>query len=215
MAPINYYYCEKCDAYSKGQERCGHERVLLFSGKQKVKLSKFLSFVFRHDPRSLNLELDAEGFALLPPDELISRLNQKEGFEWVDRQKLEALVQIDHKGRFEIRNNQFRARYGHSLKAIDLQSTDQAIPSILYHGTNMNAYKLIRLEGIKPMDRNLVHLTTSLTDAQIVAKRHGGEMVLLEIDAKNALIHGIKISQASPTIYVTKFVPYRYIKRIE
>ncbi len=214
MGPDKIYYCKECKKYSTNKELCGHEREFLFSRKQQVKLSKFLSYIFRHNPQQLGIELDENGFSQISVDELIILIKKDARFSWLNRQKLEALVQLDPKGRFEIKNERFRCRYGHSLKNISLNDLYKNVPQILYHGTNLKAYEKIVSDGLKPMGRNLVHLTLSIPDAKMVARRHGGQMVILEIDALQAQKDGIEIFQASPTIFVAKSIPKKYIKRI-
>ncbi|MHA1265594.1 MAG: RNA 2'-phosphotransferase [Candidatus Helarchaeota archaeon] len=179
-----------------------------------MKLSKFLSYILRHNPDKIGILLDKVGFTKVSIDDFISIVQKQPGFNWVDRQIIYALVELDPKGRFEIHGNRIRARYGHSLKSIEIPLIEGFIPEILYHGTNENAYKRIQVEGLKAMGRNKVHLSVSLADAEKVGRRHGGKVVLLEISARMAKQDGINIFPASPTIFVADFIPPRFIHRI-
>ena len=146
-------------------------------------------------------------------DDLITILKKVRNSPWISRKVLDALIFLDLKGRFEIRDDRIRARYGHSQKYITVAATRTDLPDILYHGTNLRAYQQIKQEGLKPMGRNLVHLTISFKDAEIVGRRHKGELVILEIDVQKAIHEGIQIWQASSTIFVSNHIPAAYIKR--
>jgi putative RNA 2'-phosphotransferase len=178
-------------------------------------LSKFLSYIFRHNPGRIGIELDSHGFSKIPLDQLLQLIQEARNSPWINRKVLRALVLLDHKGRFEIRNEAFRARYGHSIKGITIETTKSELPPTVYHGTNVSAYEQIKTEGVRPMGRNLVHLTSSLKDARVVGRRHKGELILLEIDVKTAISDGIEIWQAGTNVYVSKFIPPNYVKPIQ
>jgi putative RNA 2'-phosphotransferase len=194
---------------------CEHEREFLFSEKMRRNLSKFLSYIFRHNPGSIGLELDSQGLSTIPIDQLLEILQEVRNSPWINRKILESLLLLDPKGRFEINNDRFRARYGHSLKNIKIEILESDLPEFLYHGTNLSAYQQIKSEGLKPMGRNLVHLTSSLKDAQIVGRRHKGELIILNVDVKAAVQAGIEIWQAGNTIYVSNYIPSKYLKPLE
>jgi len=75
----------------------------------RVKVSKFVSYVLRHDPRGLMM--DEEGF--VDVDELVSKV--KGSFPSVDGRFLRRLVEEGERKRFEIVGNRIRALYGHSV----------------------------------------------------------------------------------------------------
>ncbi len=212
MSYLKYYYCEKCKDYSTDPQSCEHERQFILSEKMRVNLSKFLSYIFRHNPKQIEIELDSQGFSKITVDELAQLLKTIRSSPWITRQVIEALICLDKKGRFEIRNDRFRARYGHSLNYITIEASDTELPAILYHGTTQEAYQLITREGLKPMGRNLVHLTSSIQDAKFVARRHKGKPLILEVDVKGALQGGIAIWQAGKTVFVSDFIPSNYLR---
>ena len=212
MPRKKYYYCEACQDFSQDPDACEHEREFLFSEKMRRNLSKFLSYIFRHNPNQIGIELDSQGFSIITIEKLIEILRVVRNSPWINRKILEALLLLDSKGRFEIRNDRIRARYGHSLKNITIETVESDLPEILYHGTNQSAYQQIKSEGLKPMGRNLVHLTSSLKDAQIVGRRHKGELIILKVDVKAAVQAGIQIWQAGNTIYVSNYIPSKYLK---
>jgi putative RNA 2'-phosphotransferase len=217
-----FYDCSDCDIYLTNDEvqshlknNPDHDLKKIFSDKKRVRLSKFLSLILRHKPHVSDLHLKEDGFTEESLDEILKRIKNKKSYEWVGEREIEAIVRLDPKGRFEIKGNYIRARYGHSIELInvDLRKTD--IPSILYHGTSERAYNKIKIEGLKPMGRNLVHLTSSFDDAKMVGLRHTGNqkknLIILQIDSKSAEKEGYEIWQAGKNVFVSNYIPSRYI----
>ena len=105
----------------------------------------------------------------------------RELYQWVRREHIVAIALLDPKGRFELRNNRIRARYGHSIK-VDIKYRRE-YPQKLYHGTSTDKLNSILKKGLKPMKRLYVHMTTNLEEAIDNARRHG-KPVILEIDTE-------------------------------
>lgn len=123
---------------------------------------------------------------------------------------------LDPKGRFELKENAIRARYGHAKRLgvkIDYQEDEER--KILYHGTSAVNLKSILEEGIKPMKRHMVHLAASIQDAIETALRKDRNIVIFEINAEKLRKEGFKIYKASDRIYVTSYVPPSAIRRYE
>ena len=111
----------------------------------RVTISKFMSYILRHNP--MGLIISPDGFVNVK--NLLSLLQKR--YPWLDRKCLEEIVREDEKGRYELKGNSIRARYGHSIDAaIDLPLTDL---ETLYHGTSGHLAKEILKEGLKPMRR--------------------------------------------------------------
>ncbi len=123
------------------------------------KQSKFLAFLLRHGAAEIGLELDAQGWASV--DDIVGIMQKKKpGFNSDD---LKYIVETDSKGRFEIKHNRIRARYGHSIK-IEPHGTPSKPPEILYHGTARRNLGLILSQGLKPMRRQYVHLSINIEE---------------------------------------------------
>ena len=78
------------------------------------------------------------------------------------------------KVRFEIKDDKIRALYGHSSSSIPfnkIQKIASKPPDILYHGTSPSATKNIMSEGLRPMNRQYVHLSADKNTALQVGKR--------------------------------------------
>ncbi len=173
--------------------------------RKRIRLSKFLSYILRHNPQAYGLKLDKFGFVLLRDVHQVIRSR----LPWVKQEDLFSLVEGDPKGRFELREGKIRATYGHSL-GLENPSPSVLPPAKLYHGTSHKNLGRILVEGIKPMGRDFVHLSPTPEDALWVGKRHGGEPVILVIDARKAVQEGIEFKRWKNTFLVRE-VPKKYI----
>jgi putative RNA 2'-phosphotransferase len=130
----------------------------------RVRVSKFVSFLLRHDQQGL--VMDKEGFVDL--DALVSKVRAR--FPGIDEGFLRRLVEDSERKRFEIVGNRIRALYGHSVPVYLRLEEDRAV-EWLYHGTTAEAAKEILEKGLKPMKRMWVHLSPTIDIATQVGKR--------------------------------------------
>ncbi len=191
---------------------CNSPCKLILTGKQRLKLSKFLSLILRHKPEVVGVELDDEGFINI--DELVNKIRScSPSYYWLKPIHIVAIAETCPKGRFEIRNGKIRATYGHSIRVNLSLPVDNEI-KILYHGTTLERLNRILSEGIKSMGRMYVHLSSNLSDAIEVAKRHGSKIVILIVNADKLRAHGIKVLRAGKSVYLVKYVPPSCIEGI-
>ena len=173
------------------------------------KQSKFLAFLLRHGAAEFGLELDAQGWASV--DDIIGIMQKKKpGFNSDD---LKYIVETDSKGRFEIKHNRIRARYGHSIK-IEPHGTPSKPPEILYHGTARRNLGLILSQGLKPMRRQYVHMSINIEDARKVGRRHAENVAILKIRAVDTYSSGIEFIRESDT-YLARRIPAEFIEVVE
>ncbi len=182
----------------------------MIRGKRRERLSKLLTYILRHNPSLVGIELDEEGFSNVDIDELARRISERKGYEWVRPEHIRMIVEKDPKGRFEIRDGRIRATYGHTVQ-VDEIGTPVRDVKVLFHGTTLRAWKSIEKEGIKPQKRRYVHLSSSVEDAIEVASRHGSDVVVLEIDVEAMIKDGYEVRKAGKGIYLVKEVPPKYI----
>nr|WP_281244629.1 RNA 2'-phosphotransferase [Halopelagius inordinatus] len=126
----------------------------------------------------------------------------------------------DPKGRFERAGGRVRAAYGHSID-VDLDAdgedadghpdSSESIPDALYHGTAPRNVDAIREEGLKPMGRREVHLSTSVDDAREVGSRHATDPVVLRVDVGELRRAGREVRKRGNAVYTTKRVPPRFL----
>ncbi|WP_240224803.1 RNA 2'-phosphotransferase [Rheinheimera hassiensis] len=135
-------------------------------------ISKFLSFILRHKPDSIGIELDPEGWANI--EELIENANIP-----LNRAMLFEVVATSDKNRFTVSadGQSIRANQGHSV-VVNLGLQPKQPPESLYHGTASRFLESIKQQGLKPQNRQYVHLSHSRNTAISVGQRHGKPIVL-------------------------------------
>lgn len=175
-----------------------------------VRLSKRVAHALRHAPWVYELELDEEGWA--PVAQLLSALRQARR-EWRDltEEDLEAMIAHSAKRRYEMRDGRIRALYGHSLPG-KLKKERAQPPEVLYHGTSPEAAARIRVEGLKPMGRQYVHLSTDPETAMQVGKRKSRRPVVLRVRAGEAHRAGIPFYRGNEHVWLADHVPPEYIE---
>lgn len=113
--------------------------------KHHSDISKFLSFVLRHEPQAIGLTLDSEGWAEL--DALIAGAGAHGTA--LDLELIQAVVAGSDKKRFALSadGQRIRAVQGHSTPAVDLQLEARVPPEVLYHGTATRFLEAIMAEA--------------------------------------------------------------------
>ena len=174
-----------------------------------IKLSKFISLILRHKPEIINLKLDSKGYVYT--DLLINNINENSDYE-IDFEILKQIVDTDDKQRYSFNEDysKIRANQGHSIN-VDVGLEVKQPPDILYHGTSSNYIYSIIKNGINSKNRMYVHLSGDIKTAIAVGKRHGNPVVL-EINAKRMYKDGIKFYLSKNNVWLTKYVPSKYIK---
>ena len=117
----------------------------------KVKVSKYMSYLLRHNPE--NLRIDEEGFVDF--DELLLKIREKYN---VDKCFIIEIVNQGDRRRFEIVGDEVRAFYGHSIE-VEVGLEEDKLVAVLYHGTTPESVSKILRNGLKPMKRKWVHLS--------------------------------------------------------
>lgn len=178
------------------------------NAKRATEVSKFLSFVLRHAPEAIGLNLDSEGWA--PIDDLLTRA--KQNGQDVDIELLRAVVQGNEKKRFSISEDgqRIRAVQGHSTPAVSLQHVEKTPPAVLYHGTATRFLKSIGQQGLIPGQRHHVHLSENRETAVEVGRRYGVPAILT-VKAQAMHMQGFKFYQADNGVWLTDSVPAVYI----
>ncbi|MEO0989540.1 MAG: RNA 2'-phosphotransferase [Pseudomonadota bacterium] len=172
-----------------------------------VAQSKRLSLILRHAPEEAGLTLGAGGWvAVSDLLEGLARMGAP-----MTRTELDALVAQSDKKRFTLSEDgtRIRAAQGHSVR-IDTGLSPQAPPETLYHGTSEDRVDVILNEGLSPMSRLHVHLSTDPETARIVGKRHGAPVVL-KIHAEDMAAAGHPFFLADNGVWLTDAVPRQFL----
>ncbi|MEU4512949.1 RNA 2'-phosphotransferase [Nonomuraea wenchangensis] len=173
--------------------------------RRLVRVSKFLARHLRHDPGRIGLTLDPAGW--VPVEELLSAA-AAHGFP-ITPAELARVVATNDKRRYVIEDGRIRASQGHSVP-VDLGLPPAEPPGVLYHGTVGRFLSAIRREGLRPMGRHHVHLSSDRDTAIRVGARRGAPVVLVvRADAMHADGHVFHLSANG--VWLTGHVPPAYL----
>jgi putative RNA 2'-phosphotransferase len=172
-----------------------------------IAISKLLSLILRHKPEQFGVVLDAEGYAPIA-DVLSAVRSQRPDVTERDLVSVVETIEPD-KRRFTLCDGDMRANYGHSLDQ-RIAHHAQTPPAVLWHGTHANAVASILANGIRPMRRQYVHLTTNIDLAVRVGARRGPPHVL-QIDALRAHAEGVAFYRANESFWLADLVPARFV----
>lgn len=126
-------------------------------------------------------------------------------------EQVHEVVERDPKGRFEISEDgeMIRAAYGHSFD-LEQPGVPCEPPATLYHGTPRRSVDAILREGLRPMGRQMVHLSATVEDARNVGLRRDEHPVVLAIDAAAAAEADVCFYHAGE-VYLAERVPPEFI----
>ena len=171
----------------------------------RVRVSKYMSYLLRHKPNGL--VMDKHGYVNL--DDLIRKVREK--FPLVNDDFIREVVERSERQRFEIRDEKIRALYGHSIH-VDLGLKEDKSRRVLYHGTTPEAASRILKEGLKPMGRRWVHLSSTPEVARKIGRRRTRNPVILEVDVERARKDGLRFYKATDKVYLSQEIPSKYIR---
>ncbi|WP_456369741.1 RNA 2'-phosphotransferase [Geoglobus sp.] len=196
-----FYRGETCEV-------CSYSGEVVIPKEKVERLGKFISGVLRHFPDKFGLEMDENGWVDF--EKLLRVVGRR--YRWANRWVVKALIYSDRKGRYELKGDRIRARYGHSVP-VELNDMPEAEEDLLYYGTSEEeSVRLLEL-GIKPVNQTFVHLSTTLEKSEEVARLRTDEPIILEVDAKRARDDGIRLIKVNEHIVLVKEVPPEYIIR--
>jgi putative RNA 2'-phosphotransferase len=167
--------------------------------KQHIEISKFLSFVLRHEPHAIGLTLDREGWANMAA--LIA--GARKSGQNLDETLIRTVVANSDKARFAISEDglSIRAVQGHSAKDVKITYAEKVPPEFLYHGTATRFLGAIFKEGLKPGSRHHVHLSGDIKTAMTVGQRYG-KPVVLRIEALRMYQQNFRFFQAENEVWL-------------
>jgi len=173
--------------------------------QHKKQISKFLSLILRHQPEKIGLDLDENGWASVK--DILEKSKLRFTFE-----ELVEVVLTNDKQRFALNDNKtkVRANQGHSLKAINLDLKPQTPPPFLYHGTVAKFISDIKLQGLKKMSRQHVHLSSDRDTATKVGSRRG-KPIILSVRASDLQNEGHQFFLSENGVWLTDNVPPQFI----
>jgi len=176
--------------------------------KQLINISRFLSLMLRHQPETIGIRLDENGWTDVPV------LIEKAGIYGVafDEATLRQVVATNSKKRFAFNEamDKIRASQGHSVH-IDPGYKNQQPPEILYHGTGEQSVPSILKTGLEKRNRQQVHLSSDVETAIRVGQRHG-RPVVLKVAAGQMYHDGFQFYLSDNGVWLTDHVPPEYLR---
>lgn len=176
--------------------------------KKLAEISKFLSFVLRHQPDAIGIKLDLEGWTDIATLIVAAAKDGKQ----LDLDLIQTVVNTSDKKRFAISEDSLRIRavQGHSTESVDINYAPQVPPEFLYHGTATRFMESICKEGLLAGSRQYVHLSQDEQTAFTVGQRHG-KPVVLKIKALLMYEQGFTFFQAENGVWLTLKVPIIFL----
>ncbi len=172
-----------------------------------TKLSKFLSYVLRHKPNTIELILDKNGWT-----DVTDLLNKMKRFgKDMDLELLRKVVETNNKKRFSFSEDgsKIRASQGHSID-IELNYRPVAPPDILYHGTAGRFLDSILKKGLLKGQRHHVHLSKDIDTASEVGLRKG-KLIVLEVLSGRMHTEGKDFFVSENGVWLTDSAEVQYL----
>ena len=133
--------------------------------KNYTSLSKGLSWLLRHGATKHKLKMSADGYVLLND---VFNIKNFESYTFDD---IKYVVEINDKQRFALKetNNKWyiRANQGHSHEVAGNIDQNKLLTKLtaplnnVVHGTTYKNYQIIKVSGLKKMDRSHIHFSIS------------------------------------------------------
>lgn len=179
---------------------------------RSTQISRFLSYVLRHDPGAIGIALDEDGWANV--EKVVVRVRER--YPEFNLQALREIVREDQKQRYALSDDRIRAQQGHSIEIRDV-GTVKMPPQLLYHGTTQKNWHSIQADGaIRPMGRQFVHLSVDEETAkQVASRRRGRDRVILIVRAADMHEHGHEFRRADNGVWLAKQVPLAFVAKAE
>ncbi len=203
--------CEN-HGYFRVQEcpTCGDRGKFLMSDRELNSLSRMMAGTLRHFPERFDLQMDEHGWVNLF-DMVDAFRDARDDFHWLRPRHIQAIVESDEKGRYEIDDEMIRATYAHSVDIVlDLPTHD--IPAHLYYPTSEEEAKVLLEGGIKATDRRYVHLSKTYKNAWEAGSTKADSPRIVQVDVRSAEKDGIKVMHAASTVYLVDEVPSKYLE---
>ncbi len=196
-------------------EKCplsGEEGVLVMSPRHLDQFGRIMAGVLRHFPDKFDLEMDKQGW--VEATEFIEAVKiQRRHFHFLETKHLQAVVETDPKGRYQLNNGRLRATYAHTLD-LDLDLPTDQNPEHLYFACSKEDSDEYLEHGLYPGDRNMVHLSSTRLNALEAGRHIIGKPIVLLADVRAVEGAGHEIMKACTTVYLTKDIPGEFLKKL-
>jgi len=190
---------------------CGEESKFIMSDFEVEKMGRTMAGILRHG--KFDLYMDDQGFVSMR--DIIAVVKERyPRMKWLRPYHVEAMVETDPKGRYQISGSDVRATYGHTIE-LSLRLPVDDIPEVLYYPTNEEDCDALLEAGLFPTDRALVHLSLTFNDAVKAGSARTDDPVILGIDTGGCIDAGIEIGKAAKTVFLCDQVPSEFLYVVE
>jgi putative RNA 2'-phosphotransferase len=173
------------------------------------RLSRFLALVLRHRAHEFDLKVDDEGFVSI--EALLDVIRSQNGMDGVVRENLEAIAREGDRRRYEISGDFIRATYGHSFRR-PIRYQEVAPPDRLFVSVPTAQIPHVRVTGLRPEDRQYLHLSGTEEEAREIGDRRNVEHVVVTVLAGEAAVAGIPFHRPTEGLYLTTQLPPRFLE---
>lgn len=183
------------------------------SDRELDHVGRTMAGVLRHFPERFDLKMDSRGW--VDVREFINAFAERQPrYHWLRVHHIVAVIATDPKGRYQISNGKIRATYGHSFD-VELDLPGDNIPDHLYYPATEEEVSILMEGGIRPADRRMVHLSKTAADAYNAGRVRTENPVILEVDAFGLIEEEGIIQRAGKTVFITKEVPAKFLRRMD
>ncbi|KAJ2960960.1 hypothetical protein NQZ79_g3717 [Umbelopsis isabellina] len=182
-----------------------NEVIPRLDDRQRIQLSKALSYILRHGAVKEKLNMTADGYILV--NDILNRPKLKE-YTFDD---VKYVVDTNDKQRFKMQQSAdglwwIRANQGHTLATVkvELQLIKEPLPSCV-HGTFIKNWPSIEKQGLKRMSRNHIHFAPGMPgeDGVISGMRKSCD-VFIYVDMARAMADGITFQLSANQVVLTE-----------
>ncbi len=202
-----YYRGENCPI-------CSSPGRIMMKDYEVDSIGRMMAGVLRHFPERFNLSMDGRGWVDLDAFVEAVRRARPQTSRWLRREHIEALVETDDKGRYQIDGGMVRATYAHSVP-VNLDDLPECHLDQLYFPVAEEELDVVLEAGLRPADRNMIHLSGTPEKAFSAGRVHMPDPILLEVDVKGSSKAGNFIFRAGKDVYVTEAVEPEFVKKFE
>ena len=179
------------------------------SDRELNSLSRMMAGTLRHFPERFDLEMDRQGWVALF-DMVDAFRDARDDFHWLRPRHIQAIVESDEKGRYEVVDEMIRATYAHSVD-VDLDLPTHDIPDHLFYPATAEQAQQLLEGGIHATDRRYVHLSKTYKNAWEAGSTKADSPTIVSVDVRAAEKDGLKVMHAASTVYLCDEVPAKYL----
>ena len=191
---------------------CNSEGKFIMNGSERDQIARRMAGILRHFPEKFDLEMDINGWVSIRDlSNAIARKDKRK--HWLRDRHIQAIVDTDPKGRYEIRGGNVRATYAHTVE-IELDLPTDNIPELLFYPVARDELDIHLEGGIHPGGRKWVHLSKTITNAANAGAVHHFQPAIIEIDIIQMQASGNTIFHAGTTVYLTEVVDAEFLSHV-